>query len=77
MSRHVANYLLAQFESLGYLERRAAKAGGRRLIHFTARGWQVVETIHQAMRDLQEEWANAVGRRQFAAFLAVLKKLSA
>ena len=40
MTKQAMNYLLAQLESLGYIERRAEKGQGRRLVYLTRRGWQ-------------------------------------
>ncbi len=76
MSRQATNYLIVQFEELGYLERRPSSESGRRLIYLTERGWRVVATIHAALRDLQEEWAVEVGRQRFSDFMDVLKGLS-
>lgn len=77
MSRQAANYLIAQLEALGYLERRAAPESGRRLVHLTARGWRVVETIYASLRQFEDEWAAEVGRKRFADFMEVLRLLSA
>jgi DNA-binding MarR family transcriptional regulator len=79
MTRQATNYLLQQMEALGYLERRAARgdAGGRRLVHLTKRGWQVVEVIFASLRDTQEQLARRLGARAFDAFMAGLEILSA
>ncbi|WP_374466655.1 MarR family winged helix-turn-helix transcriptional regulator [Ferrovibrio sp.] len=79
MTRQATNYLIQQMEVLGYLERRVAKGdtGGRRLIHLTRRGWQVVEVIFASLRDSQAQLARRVGEKRFADFMAVLEVLSA
>ncbi|GGC57159.1 hypothetical protein GCM10011504_39380 [Siccirubricoccus deserti] len=78
MSRQATNYLITQMEALGYLERRATEGGGeRRLVHLTERGWQVGEVIFACLRDLQAEWAEAIGPERFDDFMDVLRRLAA
>jgi DNA-binding MarR family transcriptional regulator len=77
MSPQATNYLIAQVEALGYLERRAAKGSDRRLVYLTERGWQVGETIFACLRELQAEWAAEVGQKRFAEFMDVLRRLAA
>jgi DNA-binding MarR family transcriptional regulator len=77
MTPQATNYLIAQVEALGYLERRAAKGSDRRLVYLTARGWQVGETIFGCLRELQVEWAAEVGQKRFAEFMDVLRHLAA
>ena len=77
MSPQATNYLIAQVEALGYLERRASKGTDRRLVYLTARGWQVGETIFACLRELQSEWADEVGQGRFGEFMDVLRRLAA
>ncbi|NBJ11271.1 MarR family winged helix-turn-helix transcriptional regulator [Microvirga arsenatis] len=77
MSPQATNYLIAQVEALGYLERRASEGSERRLVYMTERGWQVGETIFASLRELQAEWADEVGQKRFADFMAVLRRLAA
>jgi DNA-binding MarR family transcriptional regulator len=76
MTPQATNYLIAQVEALGYLERRAPKGSDRRLIYLTERGWQVGETIFACLCELQAEWADEVGQTQFADFMDVLRRLA-
>ena len=76
MSRQATNYLIGQLEELGYLERRAAADGDRRLVYLTERGWKVADTIYASLRQLQERWADEVGRDRFSDFMDVLRLLS-
>jgi DNA-binding MarR family transcriptional regulator len=76
MSRQAANYLIVQLEELGYLERRAPRGSDRRLVHLSARGRRVGETIFACLRDLQAEWAAEVGKDDFRRFMEVLRHLS-
>ncbi len=77
MTPQATNYLIAQVEALGYLERRAAKGSDRRLVYLTERGWQVGKTIFACLRELQAEWADEVGQKRFAEFMDVLRRLVA
>lgn len=77
MSRQAINYLVAQLEELGYVERRAPEGSDRRLIYLSARGQQVAETIFTCLRRLQAEWAQEIGEERFDVFLDVLQRLSA
>lgn len=76
MSRQATNYLIAQLEELGYLERRAPEGSERRLVHLTGRGWQVADTIHACLQQLQAQWADEVGSERFSVFMDVLRHLS-
>jgi DNA-binding MarR family transcriptional regulator len=76
ISRQATNYLIAQLEELGYLQRRASPESDRRLVYLTERGWRVVDSIYASLRQLQEEWANKVGHKRFSDFMRVLRVLS-
>lgn len=77
MSRQATNYLIGQMEELGYLERRAAPGSDRRLVHLTERGWMVADVIYAALRNLQDQWADEVGRERFDEFMTTLNILAA
>jgi len=77
MSRQAINHLLIQLEALGYLERRVSANNGRPLIYLTERGRELMETIYASLRELQEQWADKVGRKRFRDFMDVLRTLSA
>jgi DNA-binding MarR family transcriptional regulator len=57
MTRQAMNYLLGQLEALGHIERRVEKGGTRRLVFLTRRGWQVVDAIRAAVKEVEDEWA--------------------
>jgi DNA-binding MarR family transcriptional regulator len=75
-TKQAMNYLLSQLETLGYMERRAEKKGGRRLVYLTHRGWLVFDAIWTAQRQVEEEWTALLGAKRFDAFLDVLRELS-
>jgi DNA-binding MarR family transcriptional regulator len=76
MSKQALNYLLAQLEDLGYLERRAENGIGRR-VFLTAKGWNAYETMWRTMRGVEAEWRARVGRRGFEQFRSTLRALAA
>ena len=76
MSRQATNYLITQLEQLGYLERRRSADSDRRLVHLTARGHRVFETIFASLQDLQRHWEAKVGPKRFAEFIDVLTTLA-
>lgn len=77
MTKQAMNYLLIQLESLGYIERRAEKARGRRLVFLTRRGWQMFETQWASMHRLETEWAGIIGQSRFDEFMRTLRQLVA
>ena len=76
MSRQATNHILAQMESLGYLERRASDGGSRRLIYLTDRGWQVGQTVFACLRAVEADWSARIGEERFGAFMEVLRQLA-
>jgi DNA-binding MarR family transcriptional regulator len=76
MTKQAMNYLLNQLESLGYMERRAEKKGGRRLVYLTPRGWLVIETIWTAQQQLERDWAKLLGKKRFNEFMSALRQIS-
>jgi DNA-binding MarR family transcriptional regulator len=76
MTKQAMNYLLAQLESLGYIERRARSGQTRRLVYLTERGWRFYETQWASMQALEAEWAERVGPKRFDAFMSTLRELS-
>jgi len=76
VSRQAMNHLLAQVEALGYLERRAAGDGERRLVYTTPRGWQATQTIWDCLTDVQSELAGEIGAARFAGFMDVLRQVA-
>jgi DNA-binding MarR family transcriptional regulator len=76
VTKQAMNYIIGELEKLGYMERRGERAGARRRVYLTRRGWQVFEAIWTAQKELQAEWAAALGRKPFAAFMVALRRLS-
>lgn len=76
MTKQAMNYLVSQLEELGYMERHAEKAGGRRLVYLTQRGWMVFETIWTTQLELQAEWGAKLGQKRFDEFMNMLRQLA-
>ncbi|MFO1088774.1 MAG: MarR family transcriptional regulator [Hyphomicrobiales bacterium] len=77
MSRQAVNYLLAQLEELGYVERRADGGDDRRRVYLTDRGNAAKVAVRSFLAGLEQRWSDEVGPERFAVFLEVLKTLAA
>lgn len=78
MSKQAVNYLLGQLESLGYLERHAAGGDRRsRVVQVTRRGRTAIQTIRDAVGEVEEEWARELGRDDLEQLRALLTRLAA
>lgn len=76
MTKQAMNYLLGELEARGYIERCSEKGRRSVLIHLTRRGWKFFETQWVAMKQLEDEWAAIIGKKQFGEFLGILRHLS-
>jgi DNA-binding MarR family transcriptional regulator len=78
MTRQAANYLLGQLEQLGYLERRPDPDDPRaKRIHMTERGAEAGRTIRAAVREMEDEWAQELGREDLEQLRTLLTRLYA
>jgi DNA-binding MarR family transcriptional regulator len=76
VSKQALNHLLGQLEKLGYLERHREDEGGATTVHLTDRGWLVVETNVAAIRQLEAQWQQQLGKKRFADLKASLRELT-
>lgn len=76
VSKQALNHILGQVEKLGYIERRAAQDGRGAAVHFTERGWLVLETTIATMQQLEADWQAQIGKRRFAELKATLRELT-
>jgi DNA-binding MarR family transcriptional regulator len=74
LSKQAANYLIAQLEARGYLERRTVRGKGR-LVFLTADGHRFVEALHAISRDIEAEWQRAIGPERYREFRETLVRL--
>lgn len=77
MSKQAMNNVLGELEDRGYIERRSRKGRRAVLIYLTQRGWRFFEAQWAAMKQLEDEWAAAIGKKEFKKFLKTLRRLSA
>ncbi|HZT77180.1 MAG TPA: hypothetical protein VFA27_11015 [Vicinamibacterales bacterium] len=76
-SRQATNYLLAQLEAMGYLERRSGPGEARRRIHVTARGRRLLAAMAASMRRFERQCRRRVGAARYRAFRHVLDAIAA
>ena len=77
ISKQALNYLLGELERLGYLERRPDPDDLRgKRVFVTPRGRSAVAVIRAAVAELEEEWAQQLGRRRFAQLRSLLVELN-
>jgi DNA-binding MarR family transcriptional regulator len=73
MSKQAINQLLRSLEGLGYIARSDAPGEGRaRIIRFTKRGRAAYAKIHDLLRDIEREWTDELGPKDFAQLKALL-----
>lgn len=75
MSRQATNYLIAQLEDFGYLERRS-KDGDRRRVFLTGRGRRLMAAIHTSVRRFEARAGRQAGRVRFDTFMDVLRTMA-
>jgi len=76
ISKQSLNHILGQLERLGYLERRSEAGSRQTTVHYTERGWRVLDTTIAVMQRLEADWQNQIGKRRFAELKATLKELA-
>lgn len=77
MTKQAMNHLLGQLTELGYLERRPLEVGGAGTsVWLTDRGEDAVRVMRKAVTAVEAEWAEALGKRRFAALRELLVELN-
>lgn len=76
MTKQAMNYLIAQLEKQGYIDRASAATGLSRRISLTEKGWQAARVQRETVHAIEKEWSATVGAARFAAFYAVLSELA-
>jgi DNA-binding MarR family transcriptional regulator len=78
MTRQALNYLLGQLEQLGYLSRRADGNDQRsKRIHLTSRGRAAIKAIREIVVEVEAEWEEQLGSREFTQLRELLVQLQA
>ncbi len=76
ISKQALNHILGHLERLGYLERRSEAASRHTTVHYTERGWRVLDTTVATMQRLEADWQTQIGQHRFAELKATLKELA-
>ena len=78
MSKQALNYLLRQLEQLGYLTRDIDERDQRsKRIHATPRGLAAGKAIREIVREVEAEWEQQLGPRNFSQLRDLLAQLYA
>jgi len=73
MSKQAMNQLLKSLEGLGYLVRSDAPDEGRaRIVRFTKRGRAVYAKMIDILRDIERDWSEELGPKQFKELKTLL-----
>ena len=73
MSKQAMNQLLKSLEGLGYLVRSDAPDEGRaRIVRFTKRGRAVYAKMIDILRDIEHDWSEELGPKQFKELKTLL-----
>lgn len=76
MSKQAMNQLLKSLEALGYLVRSDAPDEGRaRLVRFTKRGRAVYAKMVDTLQQIEQEWSDELGPKQFKELKALLGRV--
>jgi DNA-binding MarR family transcriptional regulator len=76
MSKQALNYLLGQLEQLGYLTRETDDTDQRsKRIRLTPRGRAAGMAIREIVQDVEGEWEQQLGARNFAQLRQLLEQL--
>jgi len=76
MSKQAMNRLLGSLEDLGYLRRSDAPEEGRaRVVHFTKRGHAAYSKVIGILRDIERDWKEELGPRDFARLKLLLGRV--
>jgi DNA-binding MarR family transcriptional regulator len=78
MTKQALNYLLGQLQQLGYLTREADDDDRRsKRIRLTRKGRAAIKAIRQVVQEVEDDWEQQLGAREFAQLRALLTQLYA
>jgi DNA-binding MarR family transcriptional regulator len=76
MTKQALNYLLGQLQQLGYLNREPDENDQRsKRVRLTPRGHAVIKAIREIVQDVEKEWEQQLGPRQFGQLRDLLTQL--
>jgi DNA-binding MarR family transcriptional regulator len=77
MSKQALNYMLGELERLGYLERLSDPEDTRsKRIRLTTRGNAAIETILEAVHEVERDWRRELGAKKFEQLRTILADLN-
>lgn len=76
MTRQAMNYVLANLERRGYIERHAGPSSAARVVRMTDRGWEMLAQIRSCIAAIEREWAAHLGAQRFKVLRETLHDLS-
>jgi DNA-binding MarR family transcriptional regulator len=69
-------YLVNDLERLGYVERVPDPVDGRaKLVRLTERGVRAQQAARELVAEIEQDWAETLGRRDFATLRTLLERL--
>jgi DNA-binding MarR family transcriptional regulator len=78
MTKQALNYLLGQLQQLGYLTREADGDDRRsKRIRLTRKGRAAIKAIRQVVQEVEADWEQQLGLREFAQLRGLLTQLYA
>jgi DNA-binding MarR family transcriptional regulator len=78
MTKQALNYLLGQLQQLGYLTRETDTTDQRsKRIRLTPQGHAAIQAIREIVQDVEDEWEQQLGPREFAQLRNLLTRLYA
>jgi DNA-binding MarR family transcriptional regulator len=78
MTKQALNYLLGQLQRLGYLTREADDDDQRsKRIRLTRKGRGAIKAIRQVVQEVEDDWEQQLGPREFAQLRGLLTQLYA
>ena len=78
MTKQALNYLLGQLQQLGYLTRETDNNDHRsKRIRLTPKGHAAIKAIREIVQDVEHEWEQQLGPRNFAQLRHLLTQLYA
>jgi len=76
MTRQAMNYLLAQLEQSGYLDRKVSGPAKTSLVFLTEKGRKVGTLLRTEVRKVEGEWAAVLGQPRFDDLVASLRMIA-
>ena len=78
ITKQSMGYLVEHLEARGYIERTPDPTDGRaKVVRLTPRGWAAIETVRDAVREVEADWEGRIGVARVDQLRAILRDLVA